>query len=35
VIVNYLSSPAAVDAVLATLRRLAPAAADGAGLSPV
>jgi len=34
-IVNYLSSPAAVDAVLATLRRLAPAAADGAGLSPV
>ena len=34
-IVNYLSSPAAVDAVLDTLRRLAPAAADGAGLSPV
>jgi len=34
-IVNYLSSPAAVDAVLATLRGLAPAAADGAGLSPV
>ena len=33
-IVNYLSSPAAVDAVLATLRRLAPAAADAAGLSP-
>jgi aromatic-L-amino-acid decarboxylase len=34
-IINYLSSPAAVDAVLATLRRLAPAAADAAGLSPV
>jgi aromatic-L-amino-acid decarboxylase len=33
-IVNYLSSPAAVDAVLATLRRLAPAAADAAGLAP-
>jgi len=33
-IVNYLSSPAAVDAVLATLRRLAPAAADAAGISP-
>ena len=31
-IVNYLSSPAAVDAVLATLRRLAPAAAVAAGL---
>ena len=33
-IVNYLSSPAAVDAVLATLRRLAPAAAAAAGLTP-
>ena len=33
-IVNYLSSPGAVDAVLATLRRLAPAAADAAGISP-
>jgi aromatic-L-amino-acid decarboxylase len=34
-IVNYLSSPAAVDMVLATLRRLGPATADTAGLSPV
>lgn len=33
-IVNYLSSPAAVDSVLAALRRLAPAAADAAGLPP-
>ena len=33
-IVNYLSSPAAVDAVLATLRRLAPAAAEAAGITP-
>ena len=31
-IVNYLSSPEAVDAVLATLRRLAPAAAAAAGI---
>jgi len=31
-IVNYLSSPAAVDSVLATLRRLSPAAADAAGI---
>jgi glutamate/tyrosine decarboxylase-like PLP-dependent enzyme len=31
-IVNYLSSPAAVDEVLASLRRLAPAAAESAGL---
>jgi aromatic-L-amino-acid decarboxylase len=33
-IVNYLSSPEAVDAVLATLRRLGPAAAEAAGLPP-
>ncbi len=32
-IVNYLSSPAAVDTVLATLRRLSPAAADAACLT--
>jgi aromatic-L-amino-acid decarboxylase len=31
-IVNYLSSPAAVDTILASLRRLAPAAAEAAGL---
>ena len=31
-IVNYLSSAAAVDSVLATLRRLSPAAADAAGI---
>ena len=30
-IVNYLSTPAAVDAVLAKLRELSPAAADAAG----
>jgi len=33
-VVNYLSSPAAVDSILATLRRLSPAAADTAGISP-
>jgi len=33
-IVNYLSSPAAVDAVLATLRRLSPASAEAAGPAP-
>jgi glutamate/tyrosine decarboxylase-like PLP-dependent enzyme len=31
-IVNYLSTPAAVDTILASLRRLAPAAAEAAGL---
>ncbi len=31
-IVNYLSSPEAVDSVLTSLRRLAPAAAEAAGL---